>query len=63
MDETPFDYNNWHDGEPNSNDDLRYCAKIYEASVGDDYVGTWDDDMCDHLNGFICERKRCKNIP
>ena len=43
-------------------DDLRYCAKIYEANVGDDYVGTWDDDTCDHLNGFICERKRCKDF-
>ena len=61
VDETPFDYNNWHDGEPNHNDDFNYCAKIYEA-VGDDYVGTWDDDLCNNLNGFICEKKRSKHF-
>ena len=58
MDQTPFDYNNWKSGEPNHNDDFRYCAKIYEAGVGEDYVGKWDDTTCDTLYGYICERKR-----
>ena len=59
MDQTPYDYNNWQAGEPNFADDFRYCAKVYEYGVGEDYIGKWDDTLCDTKLGFICEKKRC----
>ena len=59
MDQTPYDYNNWQSGEPNFADDFRYCAKVYEYGVGEDYIGKWDDTLCDNKLGFICEKKRC----
>ena len=53
VDETPYEYNNWQDGEPNNLDDFRYCAKLYSW-------GTWDDTLCTEELGYICKAK--KNI-
>ena len=53
VDKTPYDYKNWHEGEPNHNDDFLYCAKVWEEHV--DRAGKWDDCLCSNLNGFICK--------
>ena len=42
VDQTPFEYNNWQEGEPNHLDDFKYCAKIYETGVGEEMLGKWD---------------------
>ena len=59
IDYSPYDYNHWNDGEPNSNDDSLYCGKIYKTS------GFWDDFWCmkdnngsPSLNGYVCQKKR-----
>lgn len=51
---TAYNYHHWHEGEPNSNDDLRYCAQIYPDS------GDWDDTQCTKLRGYICKKRRSK---
>ena len=52
VDESPFEYNNWQDGEPNNNDDSRYCAYMYN------WAGTWDDTLCTDEHQFICKAKK-----
>ena len=57
IDYTAYDYHNWNDGEPNSNDDSRYCGKIYRSN------GFWDDTWCHEyatINGYICQKTRSK---
>ena len=54
VDLTAYNYKNWNDGEPNANDDLRYCAQVYKDS------GHWDDTQCTQLKGYICKRRRSK---
>ena len=62
VDQTPFEYNNWQEGEPNHLDDFKYCAKIYETGVGEEMLGKWDDTLCDEPHSFICEKPRCKDF-
>jgi len=59
IDYSPYDYNHWNDGEPNSNDDSLYCGRIYKTN------GFWDDFWCikdnngiSSLNGYVCQKKR-----
>ena len=58
VDKSPYDYNNWYDGEPNHNDDNLYCAKIWEEH--EERAGKWDDAHCSDLNGYICKIEKCK---
>ena len=61
VDQSAYDYNHWWTGEPNHNDDMRYCAQLYAYGVGEDMLGYWDDTLCSFVgNGYICERKRSK---
>ena len=62
VDQTPFEYNNWQEGEPNHLDDFKYCAKIYETGVGEEMIGKWDDTLCDEPHSFLCEKPRCKHF-
>ena len=54
VDESPFDYNNWQDGDPNNSDDSRYCAYMYSS------WGTWDDAPCTDGHEYICKAKKSK---
>ena len=56
VDESPYDYNNWQEGEPNNLDGLRYCAKMYS------WAPTWDDTLCTEEHGYICKTKKSKFV-
>ena len=62
VDQTPFEYSNWQEGEPNNLDDSRYCAKVYVTGVGEEMLGKWDDTLCDKYLGFICEIKKGEKV-
>ena len=62
VDQTPFDYNNWQEGEPNNLDDNRYCSKVYATGVGEEMLGKWDDTLCEYPLAFICEIKRGEKV-
>ena len=55
IDYSSYDYNHWNDGEPNSNDDDRYCAYMYKNN------GFWDDTTCYGVyKGYVCQIERSK---
>ncbi|KAF4088789.1 hypothetical protein AMELA_G00058760 [Ameiurus melas] len=51
-DGAPYNYTYWQYGEPNNNGDVDYCVEVYSGN------NTWNDAGCDHLNSFVCYKKR-----
>ena len=60
VDQTPYDYKNWFEGEPDHNDNLLHCAKVWEATQ--DLAGKWKDTFCSDLNGYVCKGEKCTSI-
>ena len=48
VDDTPFTYVNWWEGNPDSNDGSRNC-------IGKDQNTFWSNHDCAETNGVICE--------
>ncbi|XP_062583487.1 perlucin-like [Saccostrea cucullata] len=46
-----FDYKNWAINEPNDQKELEDCLEIYPTGF------TWNDNRCNILNHFICEKE------
>ena len=54
-DNTPFDFDFWLDGEPNSSgEDGEDCIEAYYAT------GQWNDGDCAALHGYVCMTDKCK---
>ena len=55
VDDTPVDFTNWEDGEPNGNGN-ELCVEMYK------FNGKWNDAACETgLNrGYICKAKKGK---
>ena len=52
-DDTPFQYEKWNLGEPNSNgEDDEDCVRMYTKEHDGSY---WDDNHCDNFNPFMCK--------
>lgn len=51
VDQTPFGFSRWNDGEPNNDGGEEQCG---EWKLGN---GTWNDAPCFASRGFICEKK------
>uniref|UniRef100_A0A1I8HVV4 C-type lectin domain-containing protein n=1 Tax=Macrostomum lignano TaxID=282301 RepID=A0A1I8HVV4_9PLAT len=50
VDETPMDYNNWNEGEPNNLEGEENCAEMYLS-------GKWNDIRCVYRLPYICKKK------
>ncbi|KAK4329168.1 hypothetical protein Pmani_000459 [Petrolisthes manimaculis] len=51
MDETPFDFVNWRQGEPNNIFDQEDCISMYTRNQG-----YWNDKNCAVPEGYVCKR-------
>ncbi|XP_064101211.1 macrophage mannose receptor 1-like [Macrobrachium nipponense] len=58
VDGSPFDYDNWAPGEPNSYMDQEDCIEMYNRGKG-----TWNDKNCGHLSGRVCKRPNGATVP
>ena len=57
VDESPFDFEFWLDGEPNSNgDDMENCVEAYYLDA------RWNDAGCSDYKAYICMTDKCKCI-
>ena len=53
IDDTPFQYEKWNLGEPNSNgEDDEDCVQMYTGQHDGSY---WSDENCDNFNPFMCK--------
>ncbi|CAD5120109.1 DgyrCDS8687 [Dimorphilus gyrociliatus] len=60
VDNAPFDYSNWADGEPNGQPYEVQCTEAY--SNNDRNYGKWNDHDCNSDIGYICQyRKNAQN--
>ncbi|XP_066982679.1 macrophage mannose receptor 1-like isoform X2 [Macrobrachium rosenbergii] len=58
VDGSPFSYDNWAPGEPNSFQDQEDCIEMYNRRLG-----TWNDKNCGHLTGRVCKRPKGATVP
>ena len=49
LDGTPFDYDNWADGEPSGPEDIEQCIEMWTNAQ-------WNDAKCSNLRPFICQK-------
>ena len=53
---SPVEYLNWADGEPNNHFSLIYgseeCVEIEDSS------GEWNDENCDSLRPYVCQKSK-----
>ena len=52
-DGSPFDYQNWVEGEPNFKDNEEHCMNIYDN-------GLWNDLPCDYrlIDSYVCKKEK-----
>ncbi|XP_068212227.1 macrophage mannose receptor 1-like isoform X2 [Palaemon carinicauda] len=58
VDKSPFIYDNWAPGEPNSYMGAEDCIEIYNQAMG-----KWNDKNCGHLGGRVCKRPNGATVP
>ncbi|XP_071527696.1 macrophage mannose receptor 1-like isoform X2 [Panulirus ornatus] len=58
VDETPFDFDNWDKGEPNSMYDAEDCVALYSHRQG-----YWNDQNCGYQQGHVCKRPHGATLP
>ncbi|XP_068203774.1 macrophage mannose receptor 1-like [Palaemon carinicauda] len=58
VDGSPFTYDNWAPGEPNSYMDQEDCIEMYNRRLG-----VWNDKNCGHLTGRVCKRPKGATLP
>ena len=57
VDDTAFDFENWYEGEPNSNgSDGEDCVETYPWEAG-----KWNDAGCDQYKPLVCMSNKRKS--
>lgn len=56
IDDSPLDYVNWYDGEPNNYYGYENCVEMQTRS------GRWNDLACHNYRQFICKKELGENI-
>ncbi|XP_078686758.1 alpha-N-acetylgalactosamine-specific lectin-like [Branchiostoma floridae x Branchiostoma belcheri] len=58
IDGTPLGpYNSWGPGEPNDWNNIQDCVYCYWTYPYYSHTLQWNDAMCEHAKGFICQVK------
>ncbi|XP_067930634.1 macrophage mannose receptor 1-like [Watersipora subatra] len=57
VDGSPVDFAHWYKNEPNNFDESERCAFMFTTTRYGEYVkGTWNDQHCGTLGGFVCKK-------
>ncbi|XP_048579859.1 uncharacterized protein LOC5521691 isoform X2 [Nematostella vectensis] len=51
-------YSHWYSGEPNDHASVEDCISMYSGSLG----GFWNDDYCDTLRAYVCEKPNGQSL-
>ncbi|XP_048752140.2 macrophage mannose receptor 1-like isoform X2 [Ostrea edulis] len=58
LDNSPVDFTNWNNGEPNS-----YSENCAEMIVSGERIGKWNDAPCSSKRGYICQTNKAFRYP